>query len=291
VAFRHAAVRQVLAHGAEAAQALEAQRARHPGLGEILCLDPAGAPGRTFDDLLRLGAGGPSFAERAARVLPDDVATIIYTSGTTGRPKGVVLAHSNFGHQLRVLPEALSIGPDEVFLSLLPPWHIFERIVEYVALTNGCRLVYTDQRRFRDDLAAVEPTFVPSVPRIWEMVHQRVLKALDDGGAVRRGVFRAAYAVAHTRAFAWDRARGHVVSWRRGGGLGALGEGAVRAGALLLAGLAYLPDRLAHALVFRRLRRLVGGRLKGAISGGGLMAAHIDRFFRAIELPVLIGYG
>ena len=86
---------------------------------------------------------------------PADVATIIYTSGTTGRPKGVVLTQSNFGHQLRVLPRALEIADEEVFLSLLPPWHIFERIVEYVALTNGCRLVYTDQRRFQWSLLAL----------------------------------------------------------------------------------------------------------------------------------------
>jgi long-chain acyl-CoA synthetase len=289
--FRHAEVRVVLAHGVRAAAALEAQRSRHPGLREVVCLDPEGAPGRTSVDLQREGAGRASFAERAARVGADDLATIIYTSGTTGRPKGVMLSQANFDHQLRVLPEALEIGDDEVFLSLLPPWHIFERIVEYVALTNGCRLVYTDQRRFRDDLAAVEPTFVPSVPRIWEMVHQRVLKTLEDGGALRRGVFRAGLAVARARTWGWDRARGHVIAWDEVGGLGMPVEGVKRFGALLVAALAWLPDRLAHAVVFRRLRKLVGGRLKGAISGGGLMPAHVDRFFRAIELPVLIGYG
>jgi long-chain acyl-CoA synthetase len=289
--FRHGDVRHVLAHGAKAAHQLEALRRRHAGLGEIVCLDPEGAGGRTLADLAKDGAGGPSFGERAPSVRPEDPATIIYTSGTTGRPKGVVLAQSNFGHQLRTLPRALDIEQDEVFLSLLPPWHIFERIVEYVALTNGCLLVYTDQRRFRDDLAAAQPTFVPSVPRIWESVHQRVLKALQEGGAVRRAVFHAGLAAARLRARAWDEARGHVMRWSRPGGPAALASGAWRLGALALAGLALPFDRLAHLLVFRRLKALVGGRLKGAISGGGLMPLHVDRFFRAIELPVLVGYG
>lgn len=286
--LHHAGVRTVIAHGARAAQALEAVRHLHPGLGEIVCLDPEGAPGRSSDDLRRDGQGGPSFAERAARVRLEDLATIIYTSGTTGRPKGVMLAQANFAHQLRVLPGLLEIGDDEVFLSLLPPWHIFERIVEYVALTQGCCLAYTDQRHFRDDLAAVHPSFVPSVPRIWETVYQRVQKTLEEGSALRRGLFRGATAVASTRAFAWDRARGHALQWRKHP---APVEALVRVGALAVAALSLPLDRLAHLVVFRKLHRLVGRRLKGAISGGGLMPLHIDRFFRAIELPVLVGYG
>ncbi len=286
--LRHAGVRTVLVHGARAAQALEAVRSAHPGLREIVCLEPEGATGRTADDLQREGRGGASFSERAVRVRLDDLATIIYTSGTTGRPKGVMLAQSNFAHQLRVLPALLDIDDDETFLSLLPPWHIFERIVEYVALTQGCCLAYTDQRHFRDDLAALEPSFVPSVPRIWETVYQRVQKSLAEGSALRRGLFRGATAVASARAFAWDRARGHALQWRRHS---PPVEGLLRGGALLLAGLALPLDRLAHRVVFRRLRALVGRRLKGAISGGGLMPHHIDRFFRAIELPVLVGYG
>ncbi len=289
--FAHADVRHVLAHGRRAAEALLAERARHPGLGEIVCLDPEGAPGPTLDALAADGRGGASYAERARPSRPADVATIIYTSGTTGRPKGVVLTQSNFSHQLRVLPAALEIADVEVFLSLLPPWHIFERIVEYVALTNGLRLVYTDQRRFRDDLAEVEPTFVPSVPRIWESVHARVLKALEEGGRARRGLFRAGLAVARARTWAVDRLRGHVLRWHRAAGLRLVGEGAARAGALATLLATWLPDRLAHAVVFRRLRQLVGRRMKGAISGGGLLPAHVDRFFRALELPVLIGYG
>ncbi len=287
----HAEARLALAHSARHARALAERAAEVPGLDEVISIDPAEAPGRTLDDLIALGAGAPSFAEQARAVRPDDLATIIYTSGTTGRPKGVMLTQSNFGHQVAVCPGVFRIGPDERFLSVLPPWHIFERSVEYIALTAGARVVYTDRRRFKEDLAARAPTFVPSVPRIWETVYDAVQRAVGEGSTLRRAVFRGAYAAAAVRADAWDRARGHTLRMRRPRGLALLADGIVRLTCLVLALLAWLPDRLGHALVFRKIKRLTGERLRGAISGGGLMPRHIDRFFRRVGLPVLVGYG
>jgi long-chain acyl-CoA synthetase len=289
--LQHAEVGVVLAHAARQAEALDSVREQVPTMGEIICLDPKDAPGRTFDDLLVAGADGPSFEELATAVRPDDLATIIYTSGTTGRPKGVMLTQSNFGHQIANGPGVFNIGPQEKFLSVLPPWHIFERTVEYLALCSGARLVYTSRRRFKDDLARCEPTFVPSVPRIWETVYEGVQKKLASGPALRRWMFKAAYAFASVRTRCWDRARGHVLRIHKPRGAAVVGDGAVRALALLGAGLAYLPDAAGRAVVFSKMRKLVGSKLRGAISGGGLMPAHIDRFLRTIELPVLVGYG
>src|SRR5262249_29288268 len=188
----HAEVVLVIAHDAKTARRMEALRAKVPTVREVVTMDPAGASGTTVASLVESGAGGASFSARAAAVRPDDLATIIYTSGTTGRPKGVVLVQSNFAHQLDVLPNVLGIRPSDVFLSILPPWHIFERTVEYVALTAGARLVFTDIRHFKKDLAEAGATFLPSVPRLWESVYDAVRKALTEGGAVRRGVFSAA---------------------------------------------------------------------------------------------------
>ncbi len=289
--FDHAGVGIVFAHGARHADALEKARDGCPSMGEIICIDPEDAPARTLDALIADGRDGPLFEERAAAVEPDDLVTIIYTSGTTGRPKGVMLTQSNLGHQAAVCPDAFEFKSDECFLSILPPWHIFERTVEYIALTAGCRLVYTDQRRFREDLARHEPTFVPSVPRIWETVYNAVQKRLTEGSAVRRAIFRVGYAVASVRARAWDRARGHVYRPRRPRGVAWIPELLVRGAAGLVTLLALLPDRLAHRVVFSKLRKVTGGRLRGAISGGGLMPAHVDHFFRNIGVPILVGYG
>lgn len=286
--FAHAEVAFVVVQDAKTAARFERVRARLPHLREVVVLHPgAGAvPGIPFDRLLAEGEGGAPFSDLAAAVREDDVATIIYTSGTTGRPKGVVLTQRNFAHQLETIPAVLDIGPTDVFLSILPPWHIFERTVEYVCLTQGARLVYTDLRHFRGDLADKAPTFVPSVPRVWESVHDAVRKALVDGPALRRRLFGAAYRVADARARAFDRARGHHVD-AEGRGPRAV----VRAASAAQAALLWPLDAALRRVVFRRVRALTGGRLRGAVVGGGLMPPHVDRFFRAIGVGVLVGYG
>jgi long-chain acyl-CoA synthetase len=286
--FSHAGVAFAVAHDARTAARIERMRDRLPDVREVVTLDPKGVGGPTLDALIAEGRDNPGFAAMAAEVRPEDVATIIYTSGTTGRPKGVVLTQANFGHQIEVLPKVLGIGPDDAFLSILPPWHIFERTVEYVSLTQGARIVYTDRRRFREDLADRSPTFVPSVPRLWEMVHDGVRKALEDASPFRRGLFRTAFAVADLRARAWDRARGHVLRVRRPP---ALLDAVVRAVSGFVAILLLPLDRLFHKVVFARLKKLTGGRLRGAVVGGGLLPLHLDRFFRTIGVGVLVGYG
>jgi long-chain acyl-CoA synthetase len=289
--FAHAEVGLVLAHDAKHARLLEAARARVPTMGEIVSIDPAGAPGRTLDDLEEAGRGGPSLEELAAQVSPEDVATIIYTSGTTGRPKGVVLTQANFGHQVEVVPRLFHMLPTEVFLSILPPWHIFERTVEYAALAAGARIAYTDRRHFKEDLGRFRPTFVPSVPRLWETVYDGIRKAVSSGSGLRRALFRGGYAIAKAHAWGVDRARGHLLRIHRPRGPGLLVEGLARAGALLTAAVTWPLNKLVSKVVFGKIRGVTGGRLRGAISGGGLMPAHIDEFFRVVGVPILVGYG
>ncbi len=285
----HSEASFVLVHDAKTLARLDRIRHQLPALREVAVLDPTGIAGLTVDRLIEEGRrddGGraPTFAERAARIAPDDVATLIYTSGTTGRPKGVILTQANFAHQLEEIPAFLDIGPTDLFLSILPPWHIFERIVEYVALTQGAKLVYTDLRRFRQDLAEKRPTFVPSVPRVWESVHDAVRKALADGPPIRRAIFGSAYAVADARARLFDTAKGYTT---RVNGVPVIQRGAAGAAAALLWPL----DALLRRIAFKKVQALVGGRLRGAVVGGGKMPPHVDRFFRAIGVGVLVGYG
>jgi long-chain acyl-CoA synthetase len=286
--FLHAEVSYVVVHDAKTAARLERIRDRLPALRDVVVLDPGTAPvpGVSLDRLVEEGRGGPTFDSLAAAIAADDVATIIYTSGTTGRPKGVVLTQRNFAHQIETIPQVLELSSADVFLSVLPPWHIFERTVEYVCLTQGARLIYTDVRRFRQDLADKAPTFVPSVPRIWEAVHDAVRKALREGSTLRRRLFGTAYAVADARARAWDRARGWVL--RDDGGPPSV---ATKALATAYASLLWPLDAILRRIAFRRVRALTGGRLRGAVVGGGLMPPHVDRFFRAVGVGVLVGYG
>jgi long-chain acyl-CoA synthetase len=285
----HAEARWLIVHGARHAEAMAAARSAFPDVQRIFTMLPEGAD--TLDALMAGVSSWPAFAAQSAAIEPERLATIIYTSGTTGRPKGVMLTQANFGHQVATCPRALDITPDERFLSILPPWHIFERAVEYIALTCGCRLIYTDRRRLKEDMVRFAPTFLPSVPRIWETVHAGVLKAVESGSPLKRSLFGAACRVGAARAALRACARGERLRLRRPRGLGHVVEGGRRAGAVLGGLLLAPPAALFDRLVFRRLRAVTGGALRGPISGGGLMPPHVDRFFRSIGLPVYVGYG
>ena len=98
---------------------------------------------------------------------------MIYTSGTTGEPKGVMLTNSNFLHNIRtIVPAAIQVSEQDIFLSVLPVWHSFERIVEYMVLSRGATLAYSKRvgSVMLADMASVRPTVMASAPRIWEAV-------------------------------------------------------------------------------------------------------------------------
>ncbi|MCK6482185.1 MAG: AMP-binding protein, partial [Planctomycetes bacterium] len=201
----HSGARACLVLGAEA----ERRALAAPGVREridlLVRLDAArgeAAPGvLSGEEFLEEGAGGAG--EPLPPVVPDDVASVIYTSGTTGRPKGVTLLHGNFLHQLDHIPGAFDIEEGDVFLVMLPPWHCFERIVEYVCLLTGGEMVHSHPRELRRHLPEVRPSWMASVPRVWEMVlalsgwqrlaardPERAAKALRAalGGRLRRAV-------------------------------------------------------------------------------------------------------
>jgi long-chain acyl-CoA synthetase len=153
------------------ARVLAAPREEGASRGPVVRLDGPGDGERVLgrEDLLRLG-GGPLAPSDLPPGDADAPATLVYTSGTTGRPKGVTLLHRNFLHQVEVLPEALDFRNDDVFLSLLPPWHAYERIIEYVATLSGGEVVFSHPSTLRDHLREVRPTWMAAVPRVWEMI-------------------------------------------------------------------------------------------------------------------------
>ncbi|TVQ64693.1 MAG: long-chain fatty acid--CoA ligase [Balneolaceae bacterium] len=295
--INHAGIKVAFAETKALLRKIESVRADTPKLKEIILMDPeAEAPEgiHHIHDLVKKGgarrkedpAVEASLKTRVDAIRPDDLFTLIYTSGTTGKPKGVMLTHGNITSQVAVIPVDLDCT-DRV-LSILPVWHIFERVFEVFTIACGVCTYYTNIRYLGDDLRDVEPTFMGSAPRLWESLHERILKRVREAHWMRRLLF-------HT---------GYFLSIQYNNSLYFLfGRELHLKPASLLRRILLTP---LHALrwlivvpfygffnvaVLEPIRLSAGGSLKATISGGGALPAEIDRFFNYIGIPVLEGYG
>ncbi len=223
----------------------------------------------TFSALLALGAqreaagAGGDFKERALSARPEDVATLIYTSGTTGEPKGVMLTHNNLFTNVDATSRIILLGTSDVGLSFLPLSHVLERMVDYYFFGHGCTIAYVGAIDLVPlALVEVKPTVTVSTPRVYEKFYAKVFAAT---GLRRRLVL-------------W--ARRVAEEWtppRLEGREPPLG---VR-----------VQHAIADALIYKKIRARLGGRLRFFVSGGGPLAPHIARFFYAARVTILEGYG
>jgi long-chain acyl-CoA synthetase len=118
---------------------------------------------------------GKAFKDRSRSIGHADLATIIYTSGTTGEPKGVMLTHGNLVSNLKAASEVLSVNQEDVALSFLPLSHAFERMVMYVYLAAGVTITFAESfDTIARDIAAVRPTLLTGVPRVYEKLYARI---------------------------------------------------------------------------------------------------------------------
>jgi long-chain acyl-CoA synthetase len=258
--------RAIVCENAEQLAKIRAVQGDLPALETVILIDGADDSGDaiTLDDVRARGrARDPEqLAERARAVTRDQTYTIIYTSGTTGPPKGCVLSHANYRDVVTMCEHDAVVQAGDVAYLFLPLAHSFALLIQLTTLDLGAVLAYFggDPKQIIPELSEVKPTYLPSVPRIFEKLYTLVT-AHGDAEQIK----------AATKV-----------------GL------AVRA--LQAAGQEVPADLQAHfdaaeESLFKNVRAAFGGRLRQATSGAAPIAREILEFFFACGVPVLEGYG
>ncbi|MGK5628924.1 AMP-dependent synthetase/ligase [Streptomyces sp. URMC 123] len=211
-------------------------------------------------------------------VTPHSPATVIHTSGTTGRPRGCVLTHANLMFEADTLvarwQPVFAAGPGEEAATLLflPLAHVFGRVVQVAAVRGGVRVGHQPSMAasvLLPDLAAFRPTFVAAVPHVFEKLFQAARRAAEAEG--RLGPFDKAVDVAVRHAEALERK--------------AFGTGPGPGAALRV------QHQLYDRLVYGRVREMLGGRARHAMSGGAAMDRRLGLFLAGAGVTVYEGYG
>jgi long-chain acyl-CoA synthetase len=222
-------------------------------------------------ETLIAGAGDSEIAAyrlRAAQVLPSQLASIIYTSGTTGEPKGVMLTHANFSSNVADSCGDLHLNPDkDVAISFLPLAHVYGRMLDYVYIFHGCPVAYVEAvENVAQALVEVKPTILAAVPRFFEKIYARLMEQGSKATGAKRKIFQ----------FAMQTAR-QAAPWRCGEKPADL---ALR-----------FKWAIADKLVYSKIRKGTGGRLRIVLSGGAPLAKELAEFFWAVGIYIYQGYG
>jgi long-chain acyl-CoA synthetase len=225
----------------------------------------------TVDELRERGrkAGDrDELQRRQAAIEPADAYTFIYTSGTTGPPKGCVLTHANAMSVCAMVEEIEFISADDVSYLYLPLAHVFALTVQIGAFEIGTTIVYFggDSKEIVREIRECRPTYLPSVPRIFEKLYTIATAPLEQASPEERKRFDEAVKLGiDVRRM---RQRGKEV-----------------------------PDELERAFeqadeqIFKPVRALFGGRVRQAVTGAAPIAPEILQFFYAAGVPVLEGWG
>ena len=246
----------------------------------------------SYDEIIERGTAyrqeHPDAVERELEKGADtEVATIIFTSGTTGEPKGVMLTHKNFAVQLDDLKTRVILHPGEKAIVVLPVWHSFERLCEYVILASAAGMVYSKPvgSILLADIAKTNPALFPSVPRIWESVYTGVFKAMKQAGGIKQKLFNFFVTVGLFHAHHARNVRGqnpHFAFYTK------ITRPIISFIPFLLSVPFYA---LGNVLVFKKIRTKLGTGFRQGVSGGGALPPNIDAFFWAIGVSVTEGYG
>src|SRR5215211_3017444 len=267
--LEHSDSRAIFAEDGEQLQKIRTIRARCPELRHVIVIDPAGAELR--DDALSLDAlrergrsrAESEWEERYGAVTPDDICLYIYTSGTTGPPKGCLLSHGNYRAITDAVAQETPLEEGDTSYLFLPLAHAFAILIQFATFDLGVTLAYWsgDTQRIISDLTEVNPTFFPSVPRMFEKIYTLATASVEDKAQLRKTIE-----------------------------VGVRVRQLQEAGHEVPAELQRAFDKAEEAL-FKNVRGLFGQKMRECVTGAAPIAAEILEFFYACGVPVMEGYG
>lgn len=217
-----------------------------------------------------------------------DLATIIFTSGTTGTPKGVMLSHDNFMAQCEVIQDVLTTAKEgDLWLSILPVWHIMERVYTYfiVSLKSGIAYSKPAIEIMKEDIDAINPHWIVGVPRLWDAFTQSWYREQKRKNGFSLFFFNLAMGIEKAFCWAHDRLFGWICRF-------SIKHKILDRVVGLLPFLLLSPFAgLSYFFVVRKLRLKFGTRIKACVCGGGSLQPENDLIFRALRVPLLDCYG
>ncbi|XP_042709518.1 fatty acid CoA ligase Acsl3 isoform X2 [Chrysemys picta bellii] len=229
---------------------------------------PKGIIVHTMASVQAMGAKADNVSKQQARPIPSDIAVIMYTSGSTGLPKGVMISHCNLIAGITGMAERIPhLGEKDIYIGYLPLAHVLELSAELVCLSHGCRIGYSSPQTLADqsskikkgskgDVTMLRPTLMASVPEIMDRIYKNVMNKVNEMTSFQRNLFILAYNYKMEQI-----SKGYTTP-------------------------------LCDSLIFRKVRMLLGGKIRTLLCGGAPLSAATQRFMNiCFCCPVGQGYG
>ncbi|XP_060098173.1 fatty acid CoA ligase Acsl3 [Heteronotia binoei] len=231
---------------------------------------PKGVIVHTMLSVQAMGAKAENMSLNKQKMRPvsSDIAVIMYTSGSTGIPKGVMISHCNLISGITGMAERIPhLGEKDTYIGYLPLAHVLELSAELVCLAHGCRIGYSSPQTLSDqsskikkgskgDVSTLKPTLMAAVPEIMDRIYKNVMSRVNEMSSFQRNLFLLAYNYKMEQI-----SKGYTTP-------------------------------LCDSLIFRKVRMLLGGKIRVLLCGGAPLSAATQRFMNiCFCCPVGQGYG